>query len=197
MIYAAYAGDPSEGEEVLRPLREFGEPAMDMSDRMPFLALHEIANGLFPAGNRYSWHSLYAEEASDDLIGRIAATAMARPPGEASIELWHLGGAVSDVISDETAYAHRDAGFLVNVGATWRDGADDEAHLSWAESSWATLRGSPATLEAFYPGFPGLVDAEEHARMAYGDNLGRLADLKAEYDPGNLLHGNLNVEPGR
>ena len=197
MFYAAYAGDPAEGEEVMRPLREMGEPAMDMSTRMPFLALHEIANELFPVGGRYSWHSLYADELSDDLLDRVTTTAAARPEGEASVEVWHLGGAVSDVPPDGTAYVHRDAEFLVNVGATWRDPADDGAHLSWAESSWVDLRESPATREGFYPGFPGFVTAEERSRMAYGDNLARLAELKADYDPENLLHSNLNVTPSR
>jgi len=197
MFYAAYAGDPAEGEEVMRPLREMGEPAMDMSTRMPFIALHEIANELFPVGNRYSWHSLYAEELSDDLIDRIAANAAKRPEGEAAIEIWHLGGAVSDIAPDATAYAHRDAEFLVDVSATWHDPAADEAHVEWAEVAWRALRESGATREGFYPGFPGFATGEERARMAYGDNLDRLAELKAEYDPENLLNSDLNVAPAR
>ena len=104
---------------------------------------------------------------------------------------------MADVAPGDTAYAHRDAEFLVDVGATWRDPRDDEAHLSWAESSWKDLRESDATREGFYPGFPGFVTGEERARMAYGDNLDRLASLKAEYDPENMLRSNLNVEPAR
>ncbi|MFW6265904.1 MAG: BBE domain-containing protein, partial [Halanaeroarchaeum sp.] len=94
-------------------------------------------------------------------------------------------------------YAWRDAEFLVSVGATWRDPAQDDSHLAWAESSWNDIRDSAATLEGFYPGFPGFVTDETRARMAYGDNVDRLADLKGEYDPENLLHSNLNVEPSR
>lgn len=197
MYYAAYAGDPAEGEAALRPLREMGEPAMDMSGRMPFLALHEIANELFPSGNRYSWHSLYTTELSDDLVDRIATNATTRPGSEVALEVWHLGGAVSDVPADGTAYAHRNAEFLVSVGATWRDPAEDAAHLEWAEATWNNFRESEATLEGFYPGFPGFVEGSERSRMAYGENLDRLAQLKAEYDPENLLHSNLNVVPVR
>lgn len=197
MFYAVYAGDAAEGEELLRPLREVGEPAMDLSARMPFMAVHEIANELFPTGNRYSWHSLYADELSDDLAERIAEAGASSPGPEAGLTLWHMGGAVSDVPPDGTAYAWRDAEFLVSIDAGWRDPAADEAHLSWAESTWNDLRASDATLEGFYPGFPGFATGEERARMAYGDNLDRLADLKAEYDPENLLHNNLNVTPTR
>lgn len=195
MIFAVYAGDPGEGEKALQPLRNLGEPAMDMSGRMPFLAVHEVANDLFPVGHRYSWHSLYAEELSDDLLERIGDNAQEKPGPDSSIETWHLGGATSDVESDATAFGWREAEFMLVVSAGWRDPADDEAHLEWAEATWNDLRESDATLEGFYPGFPGFVDGEERARMAYGDNLDRLADLKAEYDPENLLHSNLNVPP--
>jgi FAD/FMN-containing dehydrogenase len=195
MVYAMYAGDPAAGEEAMRPLRELGEVAMDMSDRMPFVALHEIANELFPVGNRYSWHSLYASEISDDLLERVARAGVTRPGTEDGVTVWHLGGAISDVASEDTAYAWRDAEFLVSVEAGWRDPAEDADHLKWAEDTWRSLRESPATLEAFYPGFPGFVSSDERSRMAYGENVDRLADLKAEYDPENLLHSNLNVQP--
>ncbi|WP_380676289.1 FAD-binding oxidoreductase [Salinigranum sp. GCM10025319] len=197
MYYAVYAGDADEGEAALRPLREMGEPAMDLSARMPFLALHEIANELFPSGNRYSWHSLYATDLSDDLIERVVNAGASLPGGESSLTVWHLGGAIREVAADETAYAWRDPEFLVSIEAGWRDPAEDEAHLAWAESAWHDLRESPATVEGFYPGFPGFVTGEERARMAYGDNLDHLAEVKAQYDPENLLHNNLNVEPAR
>jgi FAD/FMN-containing dehydrogenase len=174
-----------------------GEPAMDLSAPMPFLAVHEIATEMFPSGNRYSWHSLYADDLSDDLIDRIAAAGDAAPGREVSVTVWHVGGAVSDVATDGTAYAWRDAEFLVSIDTTWRDPAADDAHLAWSEDTWHDFRESPATLEGFYPGFPGFVTGEERSRMAYGDNLPRLAELKAEYDPENLLHSNLNVSPAR
>jgi FAD/FMN-containing dehydrogenase len=197
MFYAVYAGDPAEGETALRPLREMGEPAMDMSDRMPFLALHEVANELFPSGIRYSWHSLYASAFSDDLVECVAAAGESFPGGDSSVTVWHLGGAVNDVSSEETAYAWREAPFLVSIEANWRDPAEDDAHLAWAEETWYDLRASESTLEGFYPGFPGFVTGEERARMAYGDNVARLAELKTEYDPENLLRSNLNVTPAR
>jgi FAD/FMN-containing dehydrogenase len=195
MFFGVFAGDVADGEAALAPLREMGEPAMDLSAPMPFLAVHEIANEMFPSGNRYSWHSLYADELSDDLLGRIAAAGDAAPGNEVAVTAWHLGGAVGDVAVDGTAYAWRDAEFLVSIDTTWRDSAADDAHLAWSEETWHDFRASPATVEGFYPGFPGFVTGEERSRMAYGDNLARLADLKAAYDPENLLQSNLNVVP--
>jgi FAD/FMN-containing dehydrogenase len=135
MFLGVYAGNVADGEAALMPLREMGEPAMDMSAPMPFLAVHEIANEMFPSGSRYSWHSLYADDLSEDLIGRIAAAGESAPGREVSVTIWHLGGAVSDVAANETAYAWRDAEFLVSIDTTWRDSAADEAHLAWSEET--------------------------------------------------------------
>jgi FAD/FMN-containing dehydrogenase len=195
MFLAVYAGDPAAGEAALRPLREVGEPALDLSGPMPFLAVHEIANELFPSGNRYTWHSVYAADLSDDLIARVTNAAESFPGPETGLTVWHLGGAVRDVPADATAYAWRDADFLVSIDAGWRDPAADDAHLSWAESTWNALRAADGTLSGFYPGFPGFVTGDERARWAYGDNVDRLAEIKARYDPENLLHNNLNVTP--
>lgn len=85
---------------------------------------------MFPSGNRYSWHSLYADEWSDDLLERTADRATSKPSLVTSLSVQHLGGAIGDVASDATAYAWRDAEFLVSVDAAWRDLTADDAHLS-------------------------------------------------------------------
>lgn len=144
VYFAVYAGDPAEGEAVLAPLRTVGEPAMDLSGRQSYLAVHEIATEMFPAGNRYSWHSLYADELSEDLLGRVARAGTSKPGPETSLTLWHLGGAVGDVASE-------------------------------------------ATLEGFYPGFPGFVEGEDRVRMTYGDNADGVHALATRYDPAGLL----------
>lgn len=117
----------------------------------------------------------------------MARAGTSKPGPETSLTLWHLGGAVGDVASDATAYARRDAPFLVSIEAGWRDPAVDEAHLDWARATWNDLRASEATLEGFYPGFPGFVDGEERDRMTYGDNYDRVHALATRYDPAGLL----------
>ena len=38
-------------------------------------------------------------------------------------------------------------------------------------------------------------EGEDRVRATYGANYDRLAQVKAEYDPGNLFHVNQNIKP--
>ncbi|MFC6951800.1 FAD-binding oxidoreductase [Halorubellus litoreus] len=196
MLFGVYAGDVEDGEAALAPLREFGDPIMDMSGPQPLAGVHEIARDLFPDGRRYSWHSIYATDLADDAIETLVDALANAPTEQCELGVWHLGGAIADVDDDATAFGFRDPEFMLAVDAAWEDPDDDATAIEWARDTWTELRAQAATVDGFYPGFPGFVDDhDERARMAYGDNLDRLRDLKAEYDPENVFASNLNVEP--
>lgn len=38
-------------------------------------------------------------------------------------------------------------------------------------------------------------EGEDRVRATYGANYGRLAQVKAQYDPSNLFHVNQNIQP--
>lgn len=195
IVFGVYAGDVEVGNEVMAPLRDLAEPLMDMSGPQPLAAVHDVARELFPDGRRYSWHSIYADELGDDAIETLTGAFARAPSAESELTIYHLGGAIAEVDSDDTAFGFRDAAYLVSVGAAWDDPEADDANVEWARGAWETLRGQPCSIDGFYPGFPGCVDGEERARMAYGANHDRLAAIKAEYDPDNRFRHNLNVEP--
>jgi FAD/FMN-containing dehydrogenase len=195
MVYGVYAGPVEAGEAAMAPLRELGEPLMDMSTPQPLAGVHEVARLLFPDGRRYAWHSLYAAELGDAALGTMAEALLAAPSEHSELGIWHLGGAIRDVDDEDTAFGFRDAEFMLTVDAAWEDGEADAENVAWAADVWETLRADPSTIDGSYPGFPGPVEGEERTRMAYGEGLDRLAELKAEWDPENLFRSNLNVEP--
>lgn len=197
MVYGIYAGPIEAGEAAMAALSELGEPLMDMSGQQPLADVHEIARLLFPDARRYSWHSLYATELSDATLDTMVDALREAPSKESELGLWHMGGAIADVDGDATAFGFRNAAFMLGVNAAWDDPDMDEANVAWARRVWETLREEPTTIDGFYPGFPGFVEGEERARMAYGDNYDHLSEIKTEYDPENVFRHNLNVEPTR
>ena len=66
-----YAGPPAEGERVLRPLREFRPPLVDLVQPMPYAAAQCMADDFFPAGLRHYWKSSYLRSLGDDAINTL------------------------------------------------------------------------------------------------------------------------------
>ena len=194
LLAAVYCGEVEDGEPIVQPLRELAEPLLDMSGPWPWLGLQSGFDSLFPKGGLYYWKSRALADLTAEALEEIADLAAQRPTPETDIVIWHHGGAIARPGESDTAYAGRDAAFLVTAEATWTDPADSDRTIAWARETWAALE--PYSTGGVYLNFPGLGEEKEAlARAGYGPNYERLAALKAKYDPDNLFRMNINIEP--
>jgi FAD/FMN-containing dehydrogenase len=194
VIPTVYAGPAEEGERLMQPLRELATPLMDLSGPMPYEALQAAFDPFYPKGRRYYWKSTYIDDLSDEAIDTIVDATRARPSRLSSATLWHLGGAMSRVGNEQTAYGRRDAPYLFTAEASWEDPATDEQNIAWARESLAAMQ--PFSKGGAYLNFPGFGEEKEvMLRASYGSNYDRLVALKTTYDPGNLFRMNLNIPP--
>jgi hypothetical protein len=105
-----------------------------------------------------------------------------------------LGGAISRVAPDATAYAHRSSRVMANVAAFYDGPADREVRARWVDEVSALLHTGD---NGAYVNF--LADeGEGRVRAAYpGATWERLSAVKATYDPENLFRRNQNVLPSQ
>jgi FAD/FMN-containing dehydrogenase len=188
-----YAGDPAEGEEVLRPLRAFGDPIADAVAPTQYTEVQATFDPLLPKGARYYWKSHNLTHMGDRLIDAVVACAADLPTPRSDILFHQLGGAINDRAPAATAYAHRDAEFVVTLGASSEEPSQDEACIGWAKE-WHARLGEHVT-GGVYANFLSHDEGEERLSAAFGDNVARLRRVKARYDPGNFFRRNHNVEP--
>lgn len=94
-----------------------------------------------------------------------------------------VGGAVSDVATDATAYAHRDANFALAVM-----GGNAQRLDRWFEPVRRQSSG-------LYLSFESDRDPERVADAFPPETLARLRRLKAQLDPHNLFRDNFNIIP--
>ena len=110
--------------------------------------------------------------------------------------MFHLGGAVARVAHDATAYAARDVAHSIIIDAVSLPG---EPGVAAAEAAWARrfLQAlQPHRAGGVYVNFLDSDDDTTRVREAYGDRTHRrLAEVKAKYDPDNVLHHNKNIQP--
>lgn len=193
MVGCCYAGPLDEGEEVIRPLKEFGRPLFDLCGPKPFLALQAMFDASFPKGWWYYFKSCDVAELSDDVIDITVEHAMRIRSPLTAFPIFQLGGAISRVGEDDTAYSGRGAGHTININGTTAtaDGFDEER--DWARTFWSALEPHHTSV---YVNF--LMDeGEDRIRQAYGDaRYERLKALKRQYDPDNFFRLNQNIPPG-
>jgi FAD/FMN-containing dehydrogenase len=195
LLVGMYAGDPSEGERVMAPLRTFREPLVDFSGQMSFLEVQQFFDADYPSGDlRYYWKSMNMGELTDAAIDTIAAGALQQPSPFTTTDLWHVGGAVRRRDPAGSAFVGRQTAFMFNVEANWERPDDDEANIGWARSLVDAV--TPYSDGSRYFNFPGLhEEGDAIMRATFGDKYSKLVALKRKYDPSNLFRLNQNIPP--
>jgi FAD/FMN-containing dehydrogenase len=130
----------------------------------------------------------------DEAVNRLIRTGAAPSSPLNQVLLRRLGGRIADVPSHGTAFASRDADWMLTVAATWPDPREDPAaHVSWARRTWTALR--PWAAGTYVNHLAG-DEGPDRIREAYPpDTWARLARLKARLDPDNVFALNQNIPP--
>ncbi len=193
LIFAAcYAGDMAEGEKALAPLRALGKPIADVISPHPYVGWQQGFDPMLTPGARNYWKSHNFAQIEDGLIDVLTEAVGRLPTPECEIFIAQLGGATKSTDPAATAFAHRGANYLMNVHTRWRDAADDTRCIAWARELFD--RTSRFATGGVYVNFMP-EDETGRVKSAFGASYDRLARVKAEVDPGNLLRMNMNIRP--
>ena len=189
-IIAVHPEGGEEGATALAPLRELGDPIVDLSGTMPYVEAQKLLDEDYPDGWRYYWKSSGISELGSAVVERLSAHAATAPSDHSTIDVWFHGGAMSRVDAAATAFGARPP-YLVGVEANWEAGqeADDGANIAWARETVADL--DPFSIGGAYLNFPGLFEeGDELLRSSFGEeNYRRLVQVTRTYDPKNLFGG--------
>ena len=191
-VVPCYAGPVEDGERLMRPLKSFGPPALDLCMPKPFVVHQGTFDPSFRHGCWYYVRSCDVAELNDDIIDIIAEYGRRIVSPISSLALWQMGGAVSRVDESETAFHGRKAGFTFNINGNSESAEGFEAERAWARAYWSALAPYHTSV---YVNFL-MEEGEDRIRQAYGaEKYDRLKALKRRYDPTNLFRLNQNIAP--
>jgi FAD/FMN-containing dehydrogenase len=192
-VGGVYLGSLEAAERDLRSLREFGSPAADLFQPMPYSAAQSMADFVWPRGLHGYWKSSFMNAFSDAAIDTILSHYAKAPSRHTVIVLEHDGdGAMDRVPAEATAFGHRNFTYNLVVTTQWEAPSETHANIEWTKEFWAALK--PFLANASYVNYID-DEGEEGVRMSYGAKLHRLAALKTKYDPTNFFHVNQNIKP--
>ncbi len=190
MAMLVYAGDVEVGEQVIAKFRSIATPYADMIRPMTYPEMFPPEEGEYHpvAASRTMFIDHVTRADAEMILNRLQCSTGSM----AVTQLRVLGGAMSRVPVDATAFAHRNSRIMVNLAALYAKPDEKEIHEAWVTEFAAALRQSDG---GAYVNFLADVD-EVQVRAAYpGSTWDRLRQVKAKYDPTNLFRLNQNIPP--
>jgi FAD/FMN-containing dehydrogenase len=188
-----YCGDTAEGEEVMRPLREFGPPAIDMVQPMPYLAVQGLLEPANPKGIQNYWTADFLAELPDEAVDVLVEHATNPVSPLSQMLLIPGGGALARVDEEATAFGQRTAPWNIHYLSMWADPADTEENVAYTRAIASAMK--PWTTGRAYLNFIG-DEGIGRVEAAFGtEKYERLQALKDEWDPENLFRHNQNIPP--
>jgi FAD/FMN-containing dehydrogenase len=189
MALMAWAGGVEAGELIMDRFRALATPIVDMVKAMPYPEIYPPDDEEYHpiAAGRTMFIDAVDEQVAGSILDYLATSSAMMKVAQLRV----LGGAMSRVPVDATAFAHRNSPILVNVAAIYGDPDEASIHEPWVAGFASKLAGNDS---GAYVGF--LDEGQGSIHRAYpGPTLDRLKAVKRRYDPANLFHFNQNVSP--
>ena len=194
IVYLAWnhSGSADDVERDTAGLRVGTEPLTTTIGSSPYLEVQTAHDLAFDWGSRSFIKSHNANDVRPDALDELVELAGVAP-GDSSFSITTLGGAISRVPEDATAFAGRGSAYDLSADSSWTDPAVDEANIDWCRRAMQIVEPD-RTLGAYANGNSDA--GPEATRRIYGDaKVARLSALKRIWDPDNVFHVNPNVEP--
>jgi hypothetical protein len=192
-LFVCHTGPTGTGQAAIDELRAIGKPSGDIVQVRSYCSQQSLIDATQPKGRRYYWKSEYLKQVDSALLEAAREHAARIPSPHSAVLIFPLAGAIGKLSDDSIAAGNRDASAILNVAAGWDAAADDEANIAWARSAWQDLQHF--STGGVYVNFLTEDEDEKRTRAAYGDNFGRLIDVKSKWDPKNVFRVNKNIAP--
>ena len=191
VVWCSLASD-SETERLLAPIQKVGTPSLHAVQPMPYPALNSMFDGLYPSGHQWYWRADFVKELPDAAIQLHLRHARELPTPQSTMHLYPIDGAASRVGANDTPWAYRDAKWAEVIVGVDPDPRNARRLRDWAVGYWEALH--PHSMGGAYVNFM-MDEGQERVQATYGANYARLAAIKRQYDPRNVLHVNQNIRP--
>jgi FAD/FMN-containing dehydrogenase len=191
-IMWCYSGDPGDAEEALRPVRDLS-PAFEGIGEAPYPAVQQAFDALYPPGLQWYWRGDFFGIIPDDAITAHVENSEKLPTMHSAMHIYPIDGAVNRVAQDATAWAYRDVTFSQVIVGVDPDPANAAAIKQWTVDYWNATH--PFSAGGAYVNFMMDDEGNDRVRATYRGNYGRLAKVKAVYDPENIFSVNQNIRP--
>jgi FAD/FMN-containing dehydrogenase len=192
-VKSVWFGDPAAAERRLDPVTRLGGQRSE-STTSTFAELQHASDESVAWGICCYSKGGFVSRLDDRFVSLMTRQIAAAPTAECDVYMIQLGGAVTDVDDDETAYSGRSHPYYYVVTGVWTRPEDREAATDWGRETAALFsQASGVTSNYVNEQSEG---GHDFVRRAYGEEkYQRLVEIKRRTDPTNLFRLNQNIAP--
>lgn len=188
-----HTGSEEQAAADMKPLLDaLPAPLLHGPGPMPHAAIQGAFDGVYPAGDQWYWRADFVKEIPDEAVEIHARFAAELPTWKSAMHMYPINGAAHDVGPSDTAWSYREANYGVVFAGVDSDPANIEAIRRWSVDYQEALH--PYSAGGAYVNMM-MDEGQDRVRASYRGNYERLAQVKAKYDPENVLHVNQNIVP--
>jgi FAD/FMN-containing dehydrogenase len=191
-IVWCFDGSEEDAAKAMAPMLEVGTPVLHGAHELPLPALNSAFDGVYPPGDQWYWRADFLDEIPDEAVERNAEWGKALPTYKTGMHMYPIDGAAHDVGPAETPWAYRHANWAQVMFGVDPDPANAGKLRDWAIGYWEAIH--PYSAGGAYVNFM-MDEGQSRVKATYGENYGRLAEVKAAYDPENVFRVNQNIQP--
>ena len=187
-----HCGAGEDVERDIAPLLAGPRPAKVSATQERYVDVQRSSDLTLAWGSRAAILGGYVADCSPAVLDAFVAQ-VEDVPGDSSISVTVMGGAIGRVEDEAMAFTGRAAAFDVSPDTWWDDAAGDAPNMAWIREAMAIVAADR---------LPGRYinelseEGPEVTRASYGDaKLARLRVLKRAWDPDNVFRLNHNVAP--
>jgi FAD/FMN-containing dehydrogenase len=184
--------DPERTNALLKSTASWPKTLLTGLGPMPLPMLQSLFDGLYSPGLQWYWKADFVDHLSDEAIARHVQHGSNLPSMFSTMHLYPINGAVHRKKKQDTAFTYRSSKWSEVIVGVDPDPANKEKITRWARDYWDAVH--PYSAPGAYINFM-MEEGEARIEATYGENYGRLKQVKAKYDPRNLFRVNQNIAP--
>jgi len=190
-INFVWSGNPAEAEKYIEPLRKAGTVVFENIQSRDYVAVQRSGDSDDTRAFTGHMKSGFVGSISSDLVDAIVDNFEAHPDRGGRVGFGQSGGAIRRVGSSETAFANREAEYILMSFVSWNTENDGAEHVRYVNAQWDSVYSHT---DGFYVN-DYFDQTQDLVNSTYGENFQRLLKIKQQYDPTNLFRLNANIRP--
>ncbi|WP_313347175.1 FAD-binding oxidoreductase [Sedimentibacter sp.] len=193
LVRGIFYGRPAEAKIILENFLML-DNAVYSIEEVTFLEAVEIIGSSYPEHEKFKSASRFVLKLFNNTeIKNIVNLIEERADGSvyAGLSMYALGGKVSDIGIDDTAFYYRNAKYIVWLETVWEENLYSEANKDWIKNRFPYLK---SITTGSYINFP-YMELDNYLKEYFGCHKEKLKCIKEKYDPLNIFSFPQGIEP--